>query len=55
VKFDRFQRMVGKVTVAGVDACLEQIRAGLAWHYKKYDREQSLEDRRAYAAAEEEG
>lgn len=32
---------------------LEQIRAGLAWHYKAYEREQSPQDRRLYAEAEE--
>jgi len=31
---------------------LEQIRAGLAWHYKKYQGEQSVADRVAYSDAE---
>lgn len=51
-KFDRYKREVGKVLVAGKDANLEQIKAGLAWHYKKYEREQSPADRQAYSAAE---
>jgi endonuclease YncB( thermonuclease family) len=51
VKFDRYQRMVGKVVIGQTDVCLEQVKAGLAWHYKKYEREQSLEDRQAYATA----
>jgi hypothetical protein len=34
------------------DAGLNQIQSGLAWHYKKYEREQSTEDRVAYARAE---
>lgn len=51
-KQDRYQREVGKVLIAGKDANLEQIKAGLAWHYKKYEREQSLADRQAYSAAE---
>ncbi len=42
----------GKVLVDGVDACLEQVKAGFAWHYKKYQHEQSAEDRRLYAQAE---
>jgi endonuclease YncB( thermonuclease family) len=50
VKFDRYQKMVGKVLLGGQDVCLEQIKAGLAWHYKKYEREQSSEDRSRYAA-----
>ncbi len=36
----------------GVDACLEQVKAGFAWHYKKYQHEQSPEDQRLYAEAE---
>lgn len=51
-KRDRYQRIVGKVWRGSIDAGLEQIRAGMAWHYKKYEREQSPEDRAAYAAAE---
>jgi endonuclease YncB( thermonuclease family) len=35
-----------------VDVNLEQVHAGLAWHYKEYESEQSPADRRAYAAAE---
>ena len=51
-KVDRYGRSVGKIRVGGVDANLEQISAGLAWHYKKYEREQSAEDRGVYARAE---
>ena len=51
-KTDRYGREVGKVLVDGVDANLEQVRRGLAWHYKAYQRDQSPEDRLAYAAAE---
>jgi endonuclease YncB( thermonuclease family) len=51
-KRDRYGRIVGKVWVDGVDACLEQVKAGLAWHYKQYQHEQSLEDQRLYADAE---
>ena len=39
-KRDRHQRIVGKITLDGTDICLEQIKAGLAWHYKKYEKEQ---------------
>ena len=42
----------GKVLLDGIDACLEQVKAGFAWHYKKYQHEQSLEDQRLYADAE---
>lgn len=51
-KKDRYGRHVGKVTVDGADVNLEQIKAGLAWHYKAYEGEQPAEDRAAYAAAE---
>ncbi len=51
-KRDRYGRILGKVWINGVDACLEQVKAGLAWHYKKYQHEQSLEDQRLYADAE---
>lgn len=53
-KRDRYGRAVGKVWVDGRDANLEQLRKGLAWHYKKYENEQPLEDRLAYRAAEDE-
>ena len=52
-KLDRYRREIGKVLVSGVDANLEQVEAGLAWHYKKYAREQTAKDRAAYSLAEE--
>lgn len=52
-KQDRYQRIVGKVLVNGRDAGLTLVTAGLAWHYKAYQREQSEGDRAAYASAEE--
>ncbi len=51
-KRDRYGRIVGKVLLDGIDVCLEQVKAGFAWHYKKYQHEQSLEDRELYADAE---
>lgn len=51
-KKDRYGRIVGQVYVDDTDACLEQIKHGLAWHYKDYEREQSVEDRSRYAEAE---
>ncbi len=67
-KRDRYKRIVGKVMVdppgevfcmaldcvKKVDAGLEQIKAGLAWHYKYYQMEQSDEGRRLYSVAERE-
>lgn len=52
-KTDKYGRQVGKITVSGEDANLEQVKRGLAWHYKAYAREQSKLDRLAYAAAED--
>ena len=54
VKKDRYGRTVGQVYVDDTDVCLEQIKRGLAWHYKDYEREQSAEDRLRYADAEKE-
>ncbi len=51
-KVDKYGRFVGKIMVNGVDANLEQIKAGFAWQYKKYEDEQSVADRKTYAEAE---
>jgi len=53
-KRDRYGRELGKVLVGGKDVNLEQVRAGMAWHYKAYERTQSDTDRQAYADAENE-
>lgn len=52
-KRDKYGRTVGKIFVNGVDANLEQVKAGMAWHYKQYQREQSVDDRSSYAQAED--
>ena len=52
-KKDRYGRTIGKVMVDGTDVCLEQIKAGWAWHYKRYASEQPAQDRADYAAAED--
>jgi len=51
-KIDRYGRTVAKVTVSGVDCNLRQLELGMAWHYKKYEGEQPVDERRAYAQAE---
>jgi endonuclease YncB( thermonuclease family) len=65
-KRDRYKRIVGKVLVDSpgdvfcmaidcvkkIDAGLEQIKSGLAWHYKYYQMEQSEEDRGLYSEAQ---
>ena len=37
-KRDRYRRILGKVLLDGEDMNLEQLRAGLSWHYKKYQK-----------------
>jgi endonuclease YncB( thermonuclease family) len=53
-KTDQYGRIVGKILLDGKDINLEQVKAGMAWHYKEYQREQTPEDRELYAAVEEE-
>ncbi|MFM6990143.1 MAG: thermonuclease family protein [Rhodoferax sp.] len=52
-KKDKYGRILGRVLVNGTDVCLEQIKNGLAWHYKQYARDQAENLRSAYAAAEQ--
>lgn len=52
-KIDQYGRLVGKILLDGKDINLEQVKAGMAWHYKEYQREQTPEDRDAYAKAED--
>jgi endonuclease YncB( thermonuclease family) len=51
-KEDKYGRIVGKVTVEDVDVCLQQLVLGMAWHYKKYQNEQSVSDRALYSVTE---
>lgn len=52
-KRDRYGRIVGKVTLPdGTDTNLEQIKRGLAWHYKQYANEQPKPESGAYGQAE---
>jgi endonuclease YncB( thermonuclease family) len=53
-KIDRYGRHVCTVWVDEMDVSLAQLRAGLAWHFKRYASEQSPDERAAYARAEEE-
>lgn len=52
-KKDRYGRTIGVVMVDGHDAGFELLCAGLAWHYKQYQRDQSQADRERYSAAED--
>jgi endonuclease YncB( thermonuclease family) len=61
-KYDRYGRTIGVVWTTPdcqatkcpkqVDAGLELLTRGLAWHYKQYEKEQPTAERHAYAAAE---
>ena len=42
----------GQIMLDGVDICLEQVKRGMAWHYKQYQNEQAPHDRVAYAESE---
>jgi endonuclease YncB( thermonuclease family) len=42
------------VIVDGEDVNLEQVEAGMAWHYKKFQGGQSASDRIKYSDAERE-
>lgn len=52
-KKDRYGRLIAKVLSSGNDVNLSMVKQGLAWHYKKYEREQNAGDRYQYAQAEE--
>jgi endonuclease YncB( thermonuclease family) len=60
-KRDRYGRIVGRVLAPEcsaegcrytLDVALEQIKAGFAWHYKHYEREQAPHERIRYSALE---
>lgn len=51
-KYDRYHRLVAVLLVDGRDINLEMVSEGYAWHYKRYEMEQSSAARTAYADAE---
>jgi len=53
-KTDRYDRILGTVTVGSADAGLEQIKAGMAWYFRRYESDVPEIERRLYAAAEAE-
>ena len=50
-KRDKYDRLVGVIRIGGEDMNLKLVQAGLAWHYKQYQNEQSKSDRALYADA----
>jgi endonuclease YncB( thermonuclease family) len=51
-KKDKYYRILGKVIVDGRDANYEQLKKGLAWYYKQYEKDLSDEDKQRYSEAE---
>ncbi len=51
-KTDKYRREVCVVRVDGQDANLAQLKAGMAWWYRKYQKEQTEQQRADYEAAE---
>ena len=52
-KKDRYGYTVGKVLIGETDVGLELVRAGYAWHFKRYEVEQNKSDREHYAEAQQ--
>jgi len=53
-KRDQYDRIIGKLLLDSRDINLLQVKEGYAWHYKKYQNEQSDLDRMLYSSAETE-
>lgn len=53
-KLDRYGRMIAKVRVGAADINFAQIKAGLAWHYTAYARDQTTSERALYRTAQHE-
>lgn len=51
-KTDKYRREICKIFVGRIDANLEQVKAGMAWWYRQYSKEQSPKDREDYEVAE---
>ena len=51
-KTDRYRRQVCVVYFNGEDINLQMVKAGMAWHYKDYQNEQSRKQQRQYSRAE---
>ena len=49
---DRYKRVLAKIVLNGRDINLSQVLSGYAWHFKRYQNQQSRSDREAYSKAE---
>jgi micrococcal nuclease len=52
---DRYDRTVARVSCAGQDASLEQVRTGMAWAYTRYVTDSAVKDLEASARAASRG
>ncbi len=51
-KTDKYRWKICKILVDGQDINLEQVKAGMAWWYRQYAKEQSPKDREDYEVSE---
>ena len=49
---DFYKRILGKINLNGIDINLEMVKKGMAWHYKKYKKNQPIDERQSYNKAE---
>jgi len=49
---DRYKRVLAKIILDGRDINLAQVLNGYAWHFKRYQKQQSPKDRELYSQAE---
>ena len=49
---DRYKRVLAKIILDGRDINLSQVLSGYAWHFKRYQKQQSPKDRELYSQAE---
>ena len=49
---DGYKRVLAKIILDGRDINLSQVLNGYAWHFKRYQKQQSPKDRELYSQAE---
>ena len=49
---DRYNRVLAKLILDGNDVNFLQVSSGYAWHFKRYQKQQSPSDRELYSQAE---
>ena len=49
---DKYKRVLAKIVLDGRDINLSQVLSGYAWHFKRYQNQQSRSDRETYSKAE---